>query len=65
MLYWLNQARMNNQRKRGIGSPNRSIVKRKRLFAFCDWFWTRHYHRTIDLLGGTAHRLVPQKMLAS
>jgi predicted nucleotide-binding protein (sugar kinase/HSP70/actin superfamily) len=63
VLYWLNQARMNNRRKRGIVIPEKEYRKKEVLFAFCDWFWTRHYHRTICLLGGAAHRLIPQRLL--
>jgi predicted nucleotide-binding protein (sugar kinase/HSP70/actin superfamily) len=65
VMYWLNQARTNNRRKRGIVISEGEYRKKELLFAFSDWFWTRHYHRTIDLLGGTAHRLIPQKTLVA
>ncbi len=40
VLYWLNQARMNNRRKRGILISEGEYRKKEALFAFCDWFWS-------------------------
>jgi predicted nucleotide-binding protein (sugar kinase/HSP70/actin superfamily) len=38
--------------------------KKRALFAIGERLYERQYHRVVDLLGGTAHRLVPQEILA-
>jgi predicted nucleotide-binding protein (sugar kinase/HSP70/actin superfamily) len=38
--------------------------KKRALFAAGEQLYERQYHRVVDLLGGTAHRLVPQEILA-
>jgi predicted nucleotide-binding protein (sugar kinase/HSP70/actin superfamily) len=38
--------------------------KRRSLLAFGEWLYTRQYHQVANLLGGTAHRLVPQHELS-
>ena len=49
----------------GSGCQTRSGYQKKRaLFALGERLYERQYHRVVDRLGGTAHRLVPQEMLA-
>ncbi len=38
--------------------------KKRALFTIGERLYERQYHRVVDLLGGTAHRLVPQEILA-
>lgn len=79
LTYLLTHARLQMRPKRGLDSngeePGRWDIRRrfknerdfqtrKALLAFAEWVYTAQYHRVVDALGGTAHRLVSQEELA-
>jgi len=79
LTYLLTHARLQMQPKRGLDAngeePDRWDLRRrlkiemryqtrKGLLAFGERVYTGQYHRLIDALGGTAHRLLPQEQLA-
>jgi predicted nucleotide-binding protein (sugar kinase/HSP70/actin superfamily) len=61
--YWLYQARIHNQQRRGLGSATK-FWKKDFLLRFCIAFWSRQYTRIRRALGDLAHALPPQRELA-
>ena len=61
--YWLHQAGMHNQRRRGLQSEG-EFWRKDLLFRTCIWFWTRQYDRVRNALGGLAHPLAAQNVLS-
>ena len=79
VMYWLYQARLHHQRRRGLEYPHKtarwfelrkqlanqwSFRKKDWLLAASDTIWTRQYHRTAARLGDLARHLAPQPLLA-
>ena len=79
IAYLLNHARLQMVPRRGLDAAfeepepwdfaqrfanELSYRKKSSLLAFGEWLYARQYHRVIDALGGTAHRLVSQRELA-
>lgn len=79
LTYLLSHARMQMHPKRGLDKdgvePDRWDLRRrlknelgfqakKTLLAFGEKVYTAQYHRIVDAMGGTAHRLIPQEKLA-
>lgn len=79
ITYLLMHARMQLAERRGLDGDCREpnpwdlrqrlsnelgYQKKRALFAVGERLYERQYHRVVDLLGGTAHRLVPQEILA-
>jgi predicted nucleotide-binding protein (sugar kinase/HSP70/actin superfamily) len=79
ITYLLMHARMQLAERRGLDSEYREpgswdlrqrlsnevgYQKKRALLSFGERLYERQYHRVVDLLGGTAHRLVPQEILA-
>jgi predicted nucleotide-binding protein (sugar kinase/HSP70/actin superfamily) len=80
LTYLLAHARLQMDPRRGLDSkgeePDRWELRRrvrlefdyhrkKSLLALGERVYTAQYHRVVDALGGTAHRLVPQEKLAN
>jgi len=79
VAYLLNQAKAIGMRKKDVESHHnrfqtwevhKLLEREKRygqkwlMLTFGEAMWAHFYHRVIDLLGGTTHRLVPQSELA-
>jgi predicted nucleotide-binding protein (sugar kinase/HSP70/actin superfamily) len=65
VLYWLHQSRMSHWRKKGIDSQGWKFRRKDWLFAFCNWFYRKQYHRAAEMLGGLAPKLTDQRLLAN
>ncbi len=78
LAYLLTHARLQMQPRRGLDSESRepgkwdlqqrlanelAFRKKRSLLSFAEWIYTDQYHRVLDKLGGSAHRLIPQGKL--
>jgi predicted nucleotide-binding protein (sugar kinase/HSP70/actin superfamily) len=62
VLYWLRQARLNNQRKRRL-QPSASFYKKEAMLGASECYWRYQYARYRRLLGNVGHGLIPQDEL--